>query len=249
MALLRGAVLAALVCAASFATARAATVDLAKECPGNLIKNGGFEEPNILDVEKYPKAPYNTYNSKWGWYISIPGWSWNCLRTDWPQRVLEMQRGAVATAPEGMQNLELLPNATGVACQTVDVQPGAKYKLSFMYGRLETYAWRDQYAGQFTKFETMMDALARDGATPAPAEVNFSSGGAYPQTGKSGDRQGFEVLVTADTRKHASQWQKYEASVTGPASGKLQLAFTTTSRPKECGSCGSLLDAICLQKA
>jgi hypothetical protein len=117
------------------------------------------------------------------------------VRTDWPQRVLEMQRGAVATAPEGMQNLELLPNATGVACQTVSVEPGAKYKLSFYYGRLETYAWRNEYKGQFVKFETSMDALARDGGSPAPAEVNFSQGAPYPQEGMKGpsDRQGFQV--------------------------------------------------------
>ena len=43
-----------------------------------------------------------------------------------------------------LQNLELLPNATGVACQTVNVVPGAKYRLTFMYGRLETYAWRNE---------------------------------------------------------------------------------------------------------
>lgn len=45
---------------------------------------------------------------------------------------------------EGKQNIELLPNATGVVCQTVDVAPGATYKLSFYYGRLQTFAWRNQ---------------------------------------------------------------------------------------------------------
>jgi hypothetical protein len=103
--------------------------------------------------------------------------------------------------------------------------PNPRSPPSFYYGRLETYAWRDQYAGQFTKFETMMDALARDGGTPAPAEVNFSSGGHYPQTGKSGDRQGFEVLVTADTRKQAGQWQRYEATVTVGGLGEGAVRF------------------------
>lgn len=197
----------------------------------------------MLDTTRFPKAPYNTYNSKWGWYISIPGWTWNCLRTDWgPVRVFELQRGAVASPAEGMQNAELLPNATGVVCQTLDVIPGQKYKLSFYYGRLQTYAWRDQYAGQFVKFETTMDALARDASTQTPMERGVKTA-PYPA-----DKQGFDTLVTADTRKQASQWQRYEAEVTGPASGKLQLAFTTTMRPKECGSCGSLLDAVCLQK-
>lgn len=238
----------ALACASALAAPARASgfVNLAKDCPNNLIQNAGFEEPNTEDIARFPKAPWNTYNSKWGWYTSIPGgWSYNCLRVDWgPPKVLELQRGAVATAPEGIQNLELLPNATGVACQTVSVEPGAKYKLSFYYGRLQTYAWRNEYRGQFIKFETTMDAIARDGATPAPAEIDPKGGAPYPK-----DRQGFMVVATADTRNHASQWQRYEAELTGPPSGKLQLAFTTTMRPKECGSCGSLLDAVCLQKA
>lgn len=144
----------------------------------------------MLDVARFPKAPYNTYNSKWGWYISIPGgpregggsvcrrcarggsnkvavrrlraatnrtpapnlvhstsqarstpnatprphapppgWTWNCLRTDWgPVRVFELQHGAVASPAEGKQNAELLPNATGVVCQTINVTPGQKYR-------------------------------------------------------------------------------------------------------------------------
>jgi len=173
-------------------------------------QNGGFEEPNTMDPN-IPKAPFNTYNSKWGWYTSIPGgWGFSCLRTDWgPVRVLEIQHGAVASPAEGLQNLELLPNATGVACQTVDVTPGAKYKLSFYYGRLQTYAWRNEYAGQFVKFETTMDALARDGSKPAPNEANPNGPAPYPK-----DTQGFARLVTADTRKQGSQWQRYEAEVT-----------------------------------
>ena len=30
---------------------------------------------------------------------------------------------------------------------------------------------------------------------------------------------------------------------------QVTLAFINTKRPKECGSCGSLLDAVCLTKA
>jgi hypothetical protein len=29
---------------------------------------------------------------------------------------------------------------------------------------------------------------------------------------------------------------------------QVTLAFINAKRPKECGSCGSLLDAVCLQK-
>jgi hypothetical protein len=178
----------------------------------NRPQNGGFEEPNIQDEKNWPKAPWNTYNSKWGWYNQpFPGgWTYNCLRVDWgPPRVLEIQRGAVASPAEGMQNLELLPNATGVACQTVDVTPGQTYKLSFYYGRLQTYAWRNEQQGQFIKFETTMDALARDASKPAPAEVQYAGGSPYPKDG-----QGFTKLVSADTRQQGSQWQRYEATVT-----------------------------------
>lgn len=165
-------------------------------------------------MSSHPKAPWNTYNSKWGWYTSFPAWTAGCLKTDWMPyggrpMVVEVQRGAVATPAEGRQNIELLPNATGVVCQTVDVAPGAKYRLSFYYGRLQTYAWRNEQAGQFTKFETKLDAIARDGATPAPFEADPARAGVYPR-----DPQGFTRLVTADTEPQASQWQRYEAEVT-----------------------------------
>lgn len=48
---------------------------------------------------------------------------------------------------------------------------------------------------------------------------------------------------------HTTTYTRLFPSPQGPPSGKLQLAFTTTKRPKECGSCGSLLDAVCLQRA
>jgi hypothetical protein len=51
-----------------------------------------------------------------------------------------------------------------------------------------------------------------------------------------------------DTTTHKDQWQKYETTFRAP-SGKVTVMFTTTARPKQCGTCGSLLDAVCLQKA
>lgn len=236
--------LACLLAAGSAVQAAPPGWKLEDRCPGNLIVNGGFETPDPSQPDKFPKAPWNHYNNGWGWFTSVPGWTWTCLRTDWgPVRALEIQRRAVATSPEGMQNLELLPNATGVACQTVTVEPGATYRLSFYYGRLMTYAWRNQYQGQFIKFETKMDAIYRDGSYKSPLEAGQSKGAPYPQ-----DSQGFTRLATADTTQQGEQWQRYEATFKAPASGKVQLAFTTTKRPKECGSCGSLLDAVCLQK-
>jgi hypothetical protein len=142
-----------------------------------------------------------------------------------------MQRGAVATAPEGMQNLELLPNATGVACQTVSVEAGAKYKLSFYYGRLETYAWRNEYKGQFVKFETSMDAVARDGGSPAPAEINFSQGGVYPQEGMKGpsDRQGFTVGLCR-RRRGAGEGVPFAGGEALPGGGVRRLKQAAARR-------------------
>ena len=197
-------------------------------------KNGGFEDFDISSPSAPPKAPWNTYNSKWGWYTALPGWTANCLKTDWMPyggrpMVFEVQRGAVATPAEGRQNVELLPNATGVVCQTVDVTPGARYKLSFQYGRLQTYAWRNEYAGQMVKFETAMDVLARDASAPAPLEaaagdaVKASRVGPYPKDG-----QGFSKVTTADTLTHGgAQWQRYEAEVTvSPTCTAVALSFS-----------------------
>lgn len=50
-----------------------------------------------------------------------------------------------------------------------------------------------------------------------------------------------------DTRQHKDQWQKYETTFTAP-SKRVTLLFTTIERPKQCGTCGSLLDGVCLQK-
>lgn len=48
-----------------------AYVDLGSECPGNLLQNGGFEEPNTEQVPTHMLQ--QSSNSKWGWYESIPG--------------------------------------------------------------------------------------------------------------------------------------------------------------------------------
>lgn len=42
-----------------------AFVDLAKECPGNLLVNPGFEEPNTMEVAT--QLPDPTSNPRWGW--------------------------------------------------------------------------------------------------------------------------------------------------------------------------------------
>jgi hypothetical protein len=47
-------------------------VDLMAECPGNLLTNAGFEEPNT-ETTGADKLKEPNVNSKWGWYTKIPG--------------------------------------------------------------------------------------------------------------------------------------------------------------------------------
>lgn len=63
------AVLAAVLLAS--AQLASAYVDLGQECPGNLLTNGGFEEPNTEQVSTH--LPQTSSNSKWAWYEKIPG--------------------------------------------------------------------------------------------------------------------------------------------------------------------------------
>jgi hypothetical protein len=222
-----------------------AAFNIAQYCPGNLVKNGGFELPNPSVT---PSEVPGHGNSRWGWYSKnkVPGWYTNCIKTDWQspnaQKYMEIARNSVATAPEGMQYMELLPNGTGNSCQDINLVKGATYRLRFNYGRLMTYAWRPPYTGVFEKFETMAAAGVRDFYAPRPAKPNI-----FAFEGSIKDTQGFKVLVHADTTKQPKQWQEYSATFQAP-SNKIQLLFTTTKRPKECGSCGSMLDAVCLQK-
>lgn len=227
-----------------------AYVDLSKECQGNLLINGGFEEPNT--EQKATQLPDPTSNSKWGWYEEIPGWytarpdgQGHCVKTDWcgtclvtGKPYIEVGRGALATPIEGKQYGELLPNATGNYCQDIKLQKGAQYKLSYYYGRLMTFK---KGTGKWTTFDTAVDVAIRDaGHKP---DVNAK---AWP-----GDKQGYSLISQADTAdnwaKHNKQWVKHETTFTAP-SDMVTLAFINAKRPKECGSCGSLLDAVCLQK-
>jgi hypothetical protein len=91
-------------------------------------------------------------------------------------------------------------------------------------------------------FETAVDVAIR----PASYQPDASSRSIWP-----GDRQGFTVISTADTKenwdRYQKQWVKHEVVFAAPADA-VTLAFINAKRPKECGSCGSLLDAVCLQK-
>lgn len=223
--------------------------DLSKDCPGNLLKNAGFEEPNTETTKTQIWEP--TSNSKWGWYEKIPGWyaarpdgQGTCVKTDWcgtcqfnGKPYFELWRGAIAGPVEGRQFAELLPNATASYCQDVPLQKGAQYKLSYYYGRLMNF----QHRGKRVDMDTAIDVALR------PADQKTDAGAkAWP-----GDRQGFTLLSQADTAqdwaKHQQQWVKHEATFTAP-SDTVTLAFINAKRPKECGACGSLLDAVCLQK-
>lgn len=66
------AAVAVLLLGAQLASAqKVGPVDFSQECPGNLLVNGGFEEPNT--EQKWTQLPDPTSNSKWGWYEEIPG--------------------------------------------------------------------------------------------------------------------------------------------------------------------------------
>lgn len=76
------AAVAVLLLGAQLASAqKVGPVDFAQDCPGNLLVNGGFEEPNT--ETKWTQLPDPTSNSKWGWYEDIPGrqqgqrWTWD----------------------------------------------------------------------------------------------------------------------------------------------------------------------------
>ncbi|KAF8060103.1 hypothetical protein HT031_005042 [Scenedesmus sp. PABB004] len=225
------------------AQSAAAAFKLAEACPGNLIINGDFEEPNTILQPSEVWDP--SLNNRWGWYRNkIKGWYTTrpdgrgpCVKVDWQRPYIEVARGALATPIEGQQYGELLPNATGNYCQDIRLVKGQTYKLSFYYGRLMTYA---KGTKNFTVYPTAIDVAIR------PVAAVPASSGIWPK-----DRQGYTLLASADTEEqfaaHGKQWWQYTATFTAPEE-MMTLAFINTKRPKTCGACGSLLDAVCLQK-
>ncbi|KAF8069562.1 RANBP1C [Scenedesmus sp. PABB004] len=223
---------------------------LSESCPGNLIVNGDFEAPNTMLVPSEHRDKYS--NSRWGWHRALPGWYTTrpdglpCVKVDWQSKWIEIARGALAKPIEGQQYAELLPNGTGNYCQELALQKGATYRLSYYYGRLITFTEGEgrgaHGTGKLTPFDTAVDVAVR----PAGHAVSASAA-PWPK-----DRQGFTVIDSADTAAdyaaHQTQWVRHETTFTAP-DDKVTLAFINTKRSKVCGSCGSLLDAVCLQKA
>lgn len=234
---------------------------LAQMCPGNLLVNGGFEEPNTELIRSQRFDPNN--NACWGWYFSdtVPGWyvvrpdGKRCLTVDWMGAgTIEVARAALTKPVEGRQYGELLPNATGAYCQDIKVTKGKKYSLSFWYGRLVAkapYSGEDKgkglkwNKGDMTVFWTAADVLMRPSSyTPA------AKPGRYP-----GDMQGFTLLKAVNTRDwpmdnstgpYQPIWKEYTLTFTAPSNG-VTLAFVNTVRSAVC-ACGSLLDAVCLRE-
>lgn len=222
---------------------------LAQTCPGNLLVNGDFEEPNteVIRSERYDK----NNNACWGWYTrkTLPGWyairddGKRCVNVDWPGKGdLEVARAALATPVSGRQYGELLPNATGTFCQDVAVKQGQKYRLTYYYGLLSNKSPKDgPLHGARTTYHSSADVVVRDAA--------------YVPTGKEGiypkDMQGFKLLermVTSDWGvENQTVWKRYDLTFTAP-SNKITLAFINGIRSKVC-ACGSLLDAVCLVPA
>ena len=109
---------------------------LETSCRGNLLINGGFENPVLDDTSRF----YNWH----GWVIPADfGWSFQGC----PQRAgvetadlaFEIQRDDHPVSvlpswnPEGRNRLELAPNKGINICQTVDTQPGHEYRLCFYH--------------------------------------------------------------------------------------------------------------------
>eukprot|EP00877_Chromochloris_zofingiensis_P009377 jgi/Chrzof1/4693/Cz14g23030.t1 len=201
-------------------------------CPGNLIRNGGFEEPKTANGTNKERG-----DPKWGFWTTIPGWYNTCMKVAKQSPFYEIHNNNMETAPEGVQSAEMLPDGTGIYCQDINVQKGARYELSFYYGRLQTVGWNGDIKGKFTVFQTAAVAVYRDATLKPPANPKE-----YP-----GDAQGYTVLIRADTKTQKGLWQKYSATFVAP-SNKVTIAFTTTRNAPECTTCGSLMDAVCLQK-
>lgn len=192
-------------------------------------------------------------NPSWGWYTEIPGWYTTrpdglpCARVDWQNKIwkIEVARGALATPVEGKQYGELLPNNTGNYCQELKLAQGAKYKLSYYYGRLMTYGsdkgTHGVGSGTFTAFDSAVDVAIRPSSYQPSAAA-----GIWPK-----DRQGYSVISSADSLQQwnatGKQWVQHSVEFTAP-SNQVTLAFINAKRSKICGSCGSLLDAVCLQR-
>lgn len=89
----------------------------------------------------------------------------------------------------------------------------------------------------WTVFQTAAVAAIRDATKKPPANPKE-----FP-----GDTQGYTVLIQADTKTQKGGWQKYSATFVAP-SNKVTIAFTPTRKAPECTTCGSLMDAVCVQK-
>lgn len=113
-----------------------------------------------------------------------------------------------------------------------------------MYGELRTIAWNGPEKGKFTRFHSKAAVVMRDARAPAAKNSKpfWIDGKSTPN-----DLQGFTILSIMDTLKQTNAWQTYNVTFTAP-SDKVLIAFATINRPKPCGSCGSFLDAVCLQK-
>lgn len=85
-----------------------AYVDLSQECKGNLLINGGFEEPNT--EQKATQLPDPTSNSKWGWYEEIPG-GWHPANAMSGQLLLLLSTTYLAAPMQSTFQLKQSPHA------------------------------------------------------------------------------------------------------------------------------------------
>jgi hypothetical protein len=88
---------------------------LAQNCPGQLLINGDFEEPNTMLVPTDYRDQYS--NSRWGWYLKVPGKSnhevtSSCRRSaaccSWPAQL------ALCASKAGTQHAKMVYHAPGL---------------------------------------------------------------------------------------------------------------------------------------
>jgi len=119
---------------------------LVEQCDlGNLVKNGGFEVPEVTSPQKWDIFPSGTPGLDWQvkWRADVPA-TWNGHPRPAPA-LREYQEGAVGPAQEGDQLAELDTDWFGPGSsisgepgaihlyQSIPTIPGRQYTLSFWY--------------------------------------------------------------------------------------------------------------------
>jgi hypothetical protein len=100
---------------AAIALCAFAQAAVAQDCPGQLLINGDFEEPNTMLVPTDHRDQYA--NNKWGWYLKIPG-ELRCEVTSSCRRQAAscswLAQSPLFTAQAGTQHARMVCHALGL---------------------------------------------------------------------------------------------------------------------------------------